>query len=105
RVKSLVPDIVKMEGKVVRTRMATPEGFAVLADQIRSFAKDGILTLLEGLETPWHLELALKSGAAYAQGFILGMPQIVPCDFSVWTDRKKPDLGGEEAPRLVKYFK
>ncbi|MEL6202713.1 MAG: EAL domain-containing protein [Pseudomonadota bacterium] len=105
RVKSLVPDIVKMEGKVVRSRMATPEGFAVLADQIRSFAKDGILTLLEGLETPWHLELALKSGAAYAQGFILGMPQIVPCDFSVWTDRKKPNLSEEETPRLVKYFR
>ena len=105
RVKALVPDIVKMEGKVVRSRMATPEGFAVLTEQIRSFAKDGILTLLEGLETPWHLDLALKSGAAYAQGFILGMPQIVPCDFSDWTDRKRHSAEDEDAPRLVKFFK
>ncbi|MEO1702445.1 MAG: EAL domain-containing protein [Pseudomonadota bacterium] len=105
RVKSLVPDIVKMEGKVVRSRMATPEGFALLVDQIRTFSKDGILTLLEGLETPWHLELALKSGAAYAQGFILGMPQIVPCDFSDWTQPNKQDQDTEDAPRLVKFFR
>ncbi|MEO0544457.1 MAG: EAL domain-containing protein [Pseudomonadota bacterium] len=105
RVKALVPDIVKMEGSVVRTRMATPEGFAVLVEQVQSFAKDGILTLLEGLETPWHLELALKSGAAYAQGFILGVPQIVPCDFSDWIDKKTPEANGHETLGRVKFFK
>ncbi|MEM1376471.1 MAG: EAL domain-containing protein [Pseudomonadota bacterium] len=104
RVKALTPDIVKMEGKVVRERMASPEGFAALVDLIREFSKDGILTLLEGIETPWHLELALKSGAAYAQGFILGMPQIVPCDFSDWTDRKAKAEADSER-RLVKFFR
>ncbi|MEN0001032.1 MAG: EAL domain-containing protein, partial [Pseudomonadota bacterium] len=103
RVKALVPDIVKIEGKIVRKRMATPDGFVVLIDQISSFAKDGILTLLEGLESPWHLELALKSGAAYAQGFILGMPQIVPCDFSEWIN--KPETVAENEPGLVKFFR
>ncbi|MEL6921468.1 MAG: EAL domain-containing protein [Pseudomonadota bacterium] len=104
RVKALTPDIVKMEGKVVRARMSTPEGFAVLVDQVREFSRDGILTLLEGIETPWQLELAMQSGAAYAQGFILGLPQIVPCDFSQWA---APDVASkpEDNAGLVKFYR
>lgn len=102
RVKALTPDIVKIEGKVVRDRMASPEGFVALTDMINDFAKDGIMTLLEGLESPWHLELALQSGAAYGQGFILGAPQIVPCDFGEWINRVAPETEGVEFMKRYK---
>ena len=48
RVKSLVPDIVKMEGKVVRSRMATPEGFDVPIREVRLAAGAGFVVALTG---------------------------------------------------------
>lgn len=91
RVKALTPDIVKFDGRIVRDAMKTPPALAAMTNQIAAFAKDGIHSLLEGLEAPEHVFLAEKTGASYFQGFALAKPQMAPADFDDWMSGYKTD--------------
>jgi EAL domain-containing protein (putative c-di-GMP-specific phosphodiesterase class I) len=81
RVKALRPDIVKFDAQWIGAMMASGSGFAMLTAMVERFAEQGIMTVFEGIEEGWQLELAEKSGAAMVQGFVLARPEIVSPSF------------------------
>jgi EAL domain-containing protein (putative c-di-GMP-specific phosphodiesterase class I) len=81
RVKALRPDIVKFDAQWIGRMMASGAGFAMLTAMVEKFAEQGIMTVFEGIEEGWQLELAEKSGAAMVQGFVLARPEIVSPSF------------------------
>jgi EAL domain-containing protein (putative c-di-GMP-specific phosphodiesterase class I) len=81
RVKALKPDIVKFDAPWITRLMETGSGFALLSTMVSAFTDQGIETVFEGIEKPWQLELAEKSGASMVQGFVLAKPLLVPSVF------------------------
>lgn len=104
RVRAIAPDIVKLDGKLVRDMLETPAGFGTLQLMIQRFAKDGIDVVLEGVESMWQVDLAARTGAAFLQGFAVAAPRIVGPHFADWLAQYAlpPATGGET---LVKRFK
>ncbi len=47
----------------------------------RSFATDGAEVLVQGIETPEHLEVALETGADLLQGHFLARPALAGAFF------------------------
>lgn len=84
RVRTLVPDIVKIDGASVRAMMRTGEGFAILSRTVAGFSASGIRTVLEGIETLRHVELARMAGPALLQGYGLARPHVVPLGNAPW---------------------
>ena len=82
RVRDLHPDIVKFDARWIRRLMDSGPGYALLTTMVSTFAEQGIRTVFEGIEEPWQLELAEKSGAAMVQGFVLARPELAPTSFS-----------------------
>lgn len=76
RIEALKPDIVKFDAGWVMKLMDTPAGFAMLSDMVERFAAGGVITVFEGIEEGWQLQLAEKSGASMVQGFVLARPEI-----------------------------
>lgn len=81
RIRELKPDIVKFDAQWITRLMETGPGFALLSAMVETFAAQDIVTVFEGIEVGWQLELAERSGAALVQGFVLARPQIVPTSF------------------------
>jgi EAL domain-containing protein (putative c-di-GMP-specific phosphodiesterase class I) len=63
--------------------MESGAGFALLTTMVSTFEQQGIITLFEGIEESWQLELAEKSGTSMVQGFVLARPEIAPTSFRV----------------------
>ena len=84
RVKELRPDIVKFDAHWITQLMASGPGFGLLTAMVEIFAKQGIVTVFEGIEENWQLELAERSGASMVQGYVLARPEIAPTSFSVF---------------------
>ncbi|WP_306117691.1 MULTISPECIES: EAL domain-containing protein [unclassified Roseitalea] len=101
RVARLTPDIVKVDGALVRRHLATPEGCVELGRLVEAFGRDGIQCVLEGLETLEQVERARRTGAHFLQGFALAPPQLAPGEFAslIAAGRRHPEL------RLVKSFR
>lgn len=76
RIKLLKPDIVKTDGPWFRRLCAdepTAKLFAPITAQIRNL---GANLLVEGVETPLQLQIALDAGAELFQGYLLGRPAL-----------------------------
>ena len=109
RVRELHPDIIKFDAKWIRRLMDTGPGYALLTTMVSTFAEQGILTVFEGIEEPWQLELAEKSGAAMVQGFVLARPELAPTSFFEISEpaprehhrQHAPGLGGPTVPRAA----
>lgn len=82
RIRSLRPDIVKFDAKWITRLMETGPGFALLSALVDIFTEQGILTVFEGLEENWQLELAERAGATMVQGYVLARPELVLTSFS-----------------------
>lgn len=82
RVRSVRPDIIKFDAKWINRLMASGPGYALLAAMMQSFSGQGIVTLLEGIEEGWQLELAERAGACLVQGFAIRRPELVPTSFA-----------------------
>ncbi len=94
RVAQLTPDIVKIDGRLVRRHLSSSEGFSELSRVVAAFARQGISSVLEGLETFAQVERARQTGAQFLQGYALGVPKIAPARF----DEFRPSV--PETPRV-----
>ena len=90
RVRTLVPDIVKIDGASVRSMMKTPDGLSILHRTVAGFSASGIRTVLEGIETLRHVELARLCGPVLLQGFGLARPRLAPLGRAPWTATAMP---------------
>lgn len=94
RVRELKPDIVKFDAQWITRLMETGPGFALLSSIVSTFANQGIRTVFEGIEEPWQLELAEKSGVSMMQGFLLARPEIASVGLALdrFRDEKSADF-------------
>ena len=82
RIRALKPDIVKFDAQWITRLMESGPGFALLHAMVANFADQGIVTVFEGIEEGWQLELAERSGASMVQGYVLARPEIAPTSFA-----------------------
>jgi EAL domain-containing protein (putative c-di-GMP-specific phosphodiesterase class I) len=82
RINELKPDIVKFDAHWITRLMESGPGFALLAAMVATFSAQGIVSLFEGIEEAWQLELAERAGVAMVQGYVVARPQIVPANFA-----------------------
>ncbi|GAB4048659.1 sensor domain-containing phosphodiesterase [Catellatospora paridis] len=73
----LHPDVIKLDGGLVRRPMTEPSELVVKAVQAES-ARTGAVVLAEGIETEGHLQAALSLGATLGQGWLFGHPGPLP---------------------------
>lgn len=85
RINQLHPDIVKFDAHWISRLMSSAPGAALLETMVREFHARGILSLFEGLEEPWQLELAEQCGVDMVQGYVLARPEIVPANFRAFS--------------------
>ncbi|MCO6393021.1 EAL domain-containing protein [Aliihoeflea aestuarii] len=76
RVKQLRPDIVKFDAKWISRLMETRPGVALLTVMVEEFRQKNILTVFEGIEEVWQIDVAAEVGVSMIQGFALAPPQI-----------------------------
>lgn len=82
RVTELKPDFVKFEARWVRDFMANSAGAALLRVIVERFAETGIVTVFEGLEEMWQVELCAELGVPLMQGYALARPELAPTSFN-----------------------
>ena len=83
RVRKLSPDIIKFDAFwITRLMDSGTAGAELLKEMVRTFREQGILTLFEGIEHGWQLDLAVDCHVEFVQGFVLARPQTVPVSFS-----------------------
>jgi EAL domain-containing protein (putative c-di-GMP-specific phosphodiesterase class I) len=104
RVADLAPDIVKFDAGLVKRLMGTPAGIATLHMLIEKFRRDGIHSVLEGLEALREVGLAEDAGAAMVQGYVLAAPRLAGSEFAPWLAQYTPQPE-EPAVRMVKQFR
>ena len=104
RIAAIAPDIVKFDGRMVKRLLSNPAGAATLRMMVSEFHKQGIHSVLEGLEALWEIGPAESTGAPMVQGYALAAPRIVSTDFSNWIAQFRPQ---PEAPavQMVKTFR
>jgi EAL domain-containing protein (putative c-di-GMP-specific phosphodiesterase class I) len=74
RVLALQPDIVKLDGAVIRAAEQTPGASSVIYGLVNIFHSIGAQVVIEGIETARQLEIARNTGADLLQGYQLGRP-------------------------------
>lgn len=74
RIFRLQPEIVKLDGSLIRATEYTPSLSAITADLVEKFHGAGIQVAVTGIETPTQLQVARRLGADLLQGYHLGMP-------------------------------
>lgn len=99
RVKQLKPDIVKFDAQWISRLMDSRAGVALLQVMVEEFARQGILTVFEGIEEAWQLDLAEQAGAAMVQGFVLARPELAPTTFGAPAQRPIPAAVGTATPQ------
>lgn len=95
RVTALRPDIVKFDARWIRRLMDTGPGRALLGVMVSDFRSQGIVSIFEGIEEDWQLDVADQVGADMVQGFLLARPELVPGEFD-WAAAGGAD-GAEQA--------
>lgn len=95
RIRELKPEIVKFDAAWIVKLMDSAPGYDLLRTMVSTFNDWGIETLFEGIEEHWQLELAEKCDVRMVQGFVLARPQIVPTEFSIFSQSQPPsrDIG------------
>lgn len=81
RVKQLRPDIVKFDAKWVARLMDSQPGVTLLKVMVDEFRQQDIVTVFEGIEETWQLDVAAEVGASMVQGFVLARPELAPTRF------------------------
>jgi EAL domain-containing protein (putative c-di-GMP-specific phosphodiesterase class I) len=90
RIKALRPEIVKFDAYWITRLMESGPGLGLLTAMVEMFTAQGIVTVFEGIEENWQLELAEKSGASMVQGYVLARPELAPTSFSAFTTAAMP---------------
>lgn len=94
RIQLLRPDIVKYDGTWVLRYMERPSGVDLLRHSTARFRDRGITVLFEGLEQPWHVDLAQSLRVDLMQGYALAKPEELPTRFNALF----PPAGGATGP-------
>lgn len=81
RYRDLSPDLVKLDGGMFRAMAGDAGQLRILRKMVETFVRDGVIVLVEGVETDAHLLLAQQLGARYVQGFGLGRPLVLSAAF------------------------
>ncbi|MDQ6436466.1 EAL domain-containing protein [Mesorhizobium sp. LHD-90] len=84
RIKALRPEIVKFDAHWITHLMESGPGFGLLSAMVQIFKTRGIVTVFEGIEENWQLELAERSGASMVQGYVLARPELAPTSFAAF---------------------
>lgn len=74
-VLELRPDIVKLDGALIRAAAESEGGAESLRRLAARLRAAGIRVAIKGIETPHQLEIARKSGADLLQGYQLARPE------------------------------
>jgi EAL domain-containing protein (putative c-di-GMP-specific phosphodiesterase class I) len=82
RYELLKPDLVKIDGQVFARGMRPSKESHMLQSIIKRVHDDGGQVVIEGIETPTMLAMALELEADLLQGFYLDTPHIPPHDFT-----------------------
>jgi EAL domain-containing protein (putative c-di-GMP-specific phosphodiesterase class I) len=75
RVLALQPDIVKLDGAVIRAAERNPGANSVIYGLVNIFHGIGAQVVIEGIETAKQLEIARNTGADLLQGYQLARPE------------------------------
>lgn len=78
RIEMLKPDIVKFDSHWIGSLMNSGPGYALLAKMVETFSAQDIITIFEGLEESWQVELAERCGVPMVQGYAVGRPALAP---------------------------
>ena len=76
RFELIQPDVVKIDSTWFQRLAAEPGALDLLARLVERFRDSDIPVLIEGIETPQHLQVALEAGAYRFQGFLMGKPAL-----------------------------
>jgi EAL domain-containing protein (putative c-di-GMP-specific phosphodiesterase class I) len=76
RVRTIRPDTVKIDGGWFHAVAAREAALAQLPSLFERLRGLGCRILVEGIETPHHLKVAVEAGADLFQGFLLGRPAL-----------------------------
>jgi EAL domain-containing protein (putative c-di-GMP-specific phosphodiesterase class I) len=71
------PDVIKIDGAWFRNVQDSAETAVLFPAVITAFQGLGANLLVQGIETPFELDAALKSNADYLQGLLLASPALV----------------------------
>lgn len=75
RVLALQPDIVKLDGAVIRAAERNSGAGSVIYGLVNIFHGVGAQVVIEGIETAKQLDIARSTGADLLQGYQLGRPE------------------------------
>ena len=75
RVLALQPDIVKLDGAVIRAAERNPGASSVIYGLVNVFHSVGAQVVIEGIETEKQMEIARNTGADLLQGYQLAQPE------------------------------
>jgi EAL domain-containing protein (putative c-di-GMP-specific phosphodiesterase class I) len=75
RMLKLKPDIVKLDGVLIRAAEYTPSLTGVISGLVDKFHSYGAQVAITGIETTKQLEIARRFGAVLLQGYQLGCPE------------------------------
>jgi EAL domain-containing protein (putative c-di-GMP-specific phosphodiesterase class I) len=76
RLWRLRPDIVKLDGSIIRTAARNKHARIVLANMVKLVKECGAKIAIEGIEDSGEAKLAVDVGADYLQGFFFGRPSV-----------------------------
>lgn len=76
RVLQLQPDIVKLEGRLIRDAEHVVGGKGVVYGLVNLFRSNGAKVVIQGIETEAQLDIAQRSGADGLQGYYIGQPAV-----------------------------
>lgn len=74
RVLELKPDIVKLDGRLIREAEHVVSGKGVVYGLVDIFRSNGSGVVIQGIETSEQADIALRSGANGLQGYYFGQP-------------------------------
>lgn len=106
RVRKLSPDIIKFDAYWITKLMDSGQaGAELLKNMVMTFKERGILTLFEGIEDGWQLDLAVDCQVDFVQGYVLARPQTVPTNFREFRPKGGASIAAsqpavEEGPRF-----
>lgn len=102
RIAALRPDVVKLDGGWFRKLAADGRLRRLIGPTVRGFHDAGAQVLVEGIETPLHLDVALEAGADLLQGYLLGAPAFAGTIFDETPRSVRALLAAE--PKVIPLF-
>ena len=99
RMWRLQPDIVKLDGSIIRAAARDKHARVVLANMVKLVKECGAIVAIEGIEESCEAKLAMDVGADYLQGYFFARPSTsaMPCElaervFNSLLEKDEPEL-------------